>query len=137
MSVLVHTGALYALLDRSDDWHALVESWWTIARERVIVPAFVLPIVTQVVLKRLGHEAEAALVRSVASGELPLEPAEAADVRRAADLLSRSPGSPLRFVDASLVAMAERLDVKSILTTTRERFAEVRPAHVERFRLVP
>jgi hypothetical protein len=40
-------------------------------------------------------------------------------------------------VDASIIAMAERLGVTTILTTDHRHFAVVRPAHCERLRLVP
>jgi len=43
----------------------------------------------------------------------------------------------LGFVDTTVVAIAERLKVSSIATTDRRHFAAVRPAHRERFVLVP
>ena len=43
----------------------------------------------------------------------------------------------LGFVDASIVAMAERLKLPSLVTTDRRDFARVRPAHVAAFQLLP
>ena len=43
----------------------------------------------------------------------------------------------LGFVDTTVVAIAERLKVPSIATTDRRHFAPVRPAHRERFILLP
>jgi len=43
----------------------------------------------------------------------------------------------LGFVDATIVAVAERLKVRTLATTDRRHFGAVRPAHVDRFRLVP
>jgi predicted nucleic acid-binding protein len=43
----------------------------------------------------------------------------------------------LGLVDASVVAVAERLKLHAIATTDRRDFSVVRPAHVERFTLVP
>jgi len=43
----------------------------------------------------------------------------------------------LGFVDASVVAIAERLQLHTIATTDRRDFGIVRPAHVGRFTLVP
>lgn len=137
MTVLAHMGALYALIDRSDAWHALVRSWWLLANERIVVPAVAVPIVTRVVARRLGPEAETALARCFARGEFVIEPCEGSDLTRAAALAADHEGKPLRFVDASIVAMAERLRADAILTTERECFARVKPVHLERFRLVP
>ena len=44
---------------------------------------------------------------------------------------------PLGFVDASIVAMAERLAFDTVLTVDRRHFGVVRPRHVERLRVVP
>jgi predicted nucleic acid-binding protein len=44
---------------------------------------------------------------------------------------------PLSFVDASIVAMAERLRISTLLTTRRRHFGIVRPRHVETFMLAP
>ena len=43
----------------------------------------------------------------------------------------------LGFVDATIVAIAERLKVRTLATTDRRHFAAIRPSHVERFTLVP
>ena len=60
-----------------------------------------------------------------------------ADLARAADLMTAYADLPLGFVDASIIAMAERLGITTILTTDRRHFAVVRPAHCDRLRLVP
>jgi predicted nucleic acid-binding protein len=44
---------------------------------------------------------------------------------------------PLGTVDASLIALAERLPTKRIATLDRRHFSVVRPAHVEAFELLP
>lgn len=44
---------------------------------------------------------------------------------------------PLGFVDASLVALAERLDARELLTTDRRHFSVVRPQHARQFTLLP
>ena len=41
------------------------------------------------------------------------------------------------FVDASLVAIAERLQIEAIATTDRRHFESIRPKHTRTFRLLP
>ena len=41
------------------------------------------------------------------------------------------------FVDASLVAVAERLKIDTIATTDRRHFQIIRPKHTRAFNLVP
>jgi hypothetical protein len=43
----------------------------------------------------------------------------------------------LGFVDTTVIAIAERLKVATIATTDRRHFGAVRPAHRDRFLLVP
>lgn len=138
MTVLADTGPLYALLDRDDAWHDRVREWWRANREPVRVPVPVLPEVCHLVGTRLGSRAEAALIRAVADGEFDLEPLDAGDdVPRSADLMLTYLDAPLGFVDAAVVAMAERLGVVTLLTTDRRHFPLVRPRHIAAFRLVP
>ncbi|MEK6609396.1 MAG: PIN domain-containing protein [Gemmatimonadota bacterium] len=137
MTVLADSGCLYAMVHRDDAWHERTRRWWEANAEPVLVPVTVIPEVTYMLAKRLGVHAEQGFVRALASGELPIESLEGADIARAADLIGVYADLPLGFVDASIVAMAERLDVTTVLTTDRRDFGVVRPAHCERLRLVP
>lgn len=112
-------------------------SWWRANREPVVVPVTVIPEAAYLIASRLGTSHEVVFLRALARAELGVEPLEPSDLERAADLVQIYADFPLGFVDASIVAMAERLDVTSILTTDRRHFGVVRPAHCERLRLVP
>jgi predicted nucleic acid-binding protein len=137
VTVIADTGALYALVDRSDAWHARVLAWWKRNREPVLVPVTVIPEVTYLLQTRIGAAAEIAFVRSVVDGEFTIEPAEPEDLQRAADIMQRYSDLPLGFVDASVVAVAERVESREILTTDRRHFGVVRPQHVRGFVLSP
>jgi len=137
LTVLADTGALYALVNRSDAWHERVRTWWEANREPILVPVTVIPEAAYLIATRLGTAKEAAFVRGLGAGEVEIEPLQPEDLTRAADLLTTYADLPLGFVDASIVAMAERLDVGTLVTTDRRHFAVVRPAHVPRLRLVP
>lgn len=41
------------------------------------------------------------------------------------------------FIDASVVATAERLMIETLATTDRRHFSQVHPSHTGRFTLVP
>lgn len=86
---------------------------------------------------RQGARAEAGFLRAVARGEFILEALVPEDLERAADLIEAYADFPLGFVDASIVVIAERLGITSLLTTDRRHFGVIRPAHCERLRLLP
>lgn len=76
-------------------------------------------------------------MRALAQGELRVESLAEGDWTRTADLMVAYADLPLGFVDASIVALAERLGVTAVLTTDRRHFGVVRPRHAERLVLVP
>lgn len=112
-------------------------TWWTADRGDVLLPVTVLPEISYLVQRRLGVQAELRFVRAVADGEFTIEALESADVERAAELLEAYRDLAIGFVDASVIAVAERLDTASVLTVDRRHFSVVRPRHVERLTLVP
>ena len=64
-------------------------------------------------------------------------PAVPADVARCAELIDQYADSDIGFVDASIVAVAERLAITHILTLDRRHFGMLRPRHCSYFTLVP
>jgi uncharacterized protein len=61
----------------------------------------------------------------------------AEDYVRVAELMDRYSDLDLGFVDASVIAVAERLGEKKIATLDRRHFSVVRPRHVDSFELIP
>lgn len=135
--VIADTGPLYALIDRSDVWHQRVTAWWAAQPRHVRVPITVLPEVCYLLQTRIGAQAEQAFVRSVADGELIIEPVESDDVMRASSLMREYLDFPLGFVDATVIAVAERLGAREILTTDRRHFSAVRTERNHLVTLVP
>jgi predicted nucleic acid-binding protein len=105
------TGVIYALADRADAWHAYLLRY------------------------RVNAGAELAFTASLGRGELAIEDLTRRDLKRAEQLMSTYDG--LGLVNATVIAIAERLKLTTIATTDRRHFAVVRPAHVARFTLVP
>jgi predicted nucleic acid-binding protein len=64
-----------------------------------------------------------------------LEGVTGEDLARAAALMTAYP--EIGFVDASVVALAERLRLRQIATTDRRHFAAIRPRHAPAFELLP
>lgn len=54
-----------------------------------------------------------------------------------ADLVEQYDNLPLGGSDASVVALAERLGVTTVMTLDRRHFSVVRPRHVATFTLLP
>jgi uncharacterized protein len=87
--------------------------------------------------RQLRPAAEAALYRSVADGEIVMEPLSGADWTRIAELTERYSDLHLGGVDAGLIAVAARLGLATIATLDRRHFGVVRPDHARVLTLIP
>jgi uncharacterized protein len=125
--VVADTGALYALADRSDAWHTRVRDWWMATPRRVVIPTSVVPEVCYLLQTRLGALAEVAFVRAIRTNEFQLVEVEGRDLPRMEATMIQYADFPVGYVDASVVAVAERLKAVEILTTDRRHFPRIAP----------
>lgn len=137
MPVLLDTSALYALMDRTSQMHDAVRTFVTETDELLLVPVTTLPEMDYLVSERLGSRASILLLRSVASGEMRLENVMAADLDRCIEIMEQYADAALGLVDASIIALAERLRITRILTLDQRHFRFVRPRHCTAFELLP
>jgi len=128
---------LFAVAEETDEWHGRMKAWLTSTRTPLVVPTTVVQETAYFFGLRRGPLAEAAFVRALLRDGFAVEALEQADLERAAALMERYADFPIGFVDASIVAIAERLDIRELLTTDRRHFGVIRPAHCERLRLLP
>ena len=137
MAVVADTGPLYALADADDEFHSTVKTWAGKNKEAVIVPGSVVVEVCYLVLEHLGPAAEIAFLQSLANREMLLEQPTAKDLERSTQILKQYRDSQFGMVDATVMAMAERLNVQTVLTLDHRHFSIYRPQHVNLFTLVP
>ncbi len=135
--VLADTGPLYAIADQDDGWHDRVRAFLETARPLLVVPVTVLPEVCYLIDTHLGATAEVAFARSLQRGDLKVEFLKPDDLLRTAEIMEKYVDADLGFVDASIVAVAERLKIREVLTMDRRHFSLVRPRHCPKFDLKP
>ena len=135
--LVVDAGPLYAAAARRDRNHQRCVDLLRRADRPLLVPALVVTEVAYLLRDRLGAAAESAFARSIRSGELEVEAVDGTDWTRMVALMERYKDLALGIVGASVIALAERLEVDTIATLDRRHFSVVRPKHVDRFLLVP
>ena len=135
--IVVDTGVLYAAADTDDNDHAACVELLVARAGSLVIPLPVISEVCYLISSRLGSHAEAKFLTSIAHGDATVDHLENADLERMAELVERYDNLPLGMVDASVVAVAERLGVKEIATIDRRDFSVVRPRHVTAFDLLP
>jgi predicted nucleic acid-binding protein len=136
MAALLDTGFLLAVIDADDHLHSSCVAGLQ-SESHPVLPDVVLPELSYLILRELGHSVLAKFLRAVASGELVQAHSVPEDLVRAADLLEKYADNKVDFVDCAIVAMAERMNVSKILTVDRRHFTMFRPRHCEYFEISP
>ena len=134
-NALIDTGAILALLDRSDRWHSVCVEAFRQLR---------LPLLTsEAVLTELFHlvgesrtEVEATW-KFVRSGALILGRIEDGELVHLQTLMARYWDQPMDFADATLVHLAKRESLSTILTVDQADFATYRVEGKRQFRIYP
>ena len=135
--LVIDTGVLLAAADDADPDHQACASLVESASGPLVTTALVVAETGYLVARQLGPDAEATFFRSIADGDVMIEDLTTADLARIADLVGIYVDLPLGGTDASLMAIAERLDQRTVATLDRRHFNVVRPTHCAAFELVP
>jgi predicted nucleic acid-binding protein len=135
--LVVDAGPLYAAAARRDKHHHRSVELLSSAPRPLLVPALVVTEVGYLLGDRIGAHAELTFARSLADGELVVEPVLDSDWTRIAELMEQYLDLPLGTVDASVVALAERRGLEVIATLDQRHFRAVKPRHADAFILVP
>lgn len=135
--IVCDTGVLITAVDSNDRHHRACADVFAGRGDSLVVPASVVVEACWLLHRYVAPGREVELLQAIAAGELVVEPLEARDYRRAASLLATYADLQLGVVDATVVAVAERLGVTELATVDRRDFTVVRPAHVDAFTLRP
>ena len=125
------------LVDAADAAHGRAVEALGSEVEAAIVPQATLPEVCYLIGSRLGAAREADFVRHLAASDWRVEPSTDADLPRVVALMREYADARIGFVDARVVAIAERIGVTRIYTIDRRHFAMIRPGRLDRFELLP
>jgi len=135
--LIVDAGPLYAAAARRDKHHRRCVELLSRAPRPLLVPALVVTEVSYLIGDRLGRHAELAFARSIAAGELIVEPVLDSEWPRIVALCEQYLDLPLGMVDASIVALPERHGADTVATLDHRHFGTVRPRHADGFTLMP
>jgi predicted nucleic acid-binding protein len=133
--LLLDTGALVSLLDRSQHRHvAFMEYFERWSGEVVMTEAVLTEAIHLLARLRGGPEA---CLDFVLSGGAVLVPASNASLRRARSLIEQYRDLPMDYADATLVALAEDIGTNLIFTTDQRDFSVYRIGGRRGFTLLP
>lgn len=137
MALVLDTGPLLAALDAADSDHERCAALIAAAHEDLVVPGLVLAELDYWCHERLGAGAWLTFLEDLLAGSYRLENPTIADLERCQELQRQYADQPLGVVDASVLALTERLGEDKLATLDHRHFTIMRPSHVESLRLLP
>ena len=137
MIALLDAGFLYALIDHDDAHSDAVKKALERHPWRIVLPVPAITETAYLVRKNLGRAALAEFTESLSNADFEFETPTSSDYLRSAKILRKYDDQNIDFVDACIVAMAERLNIRTILTVDRRHFSIFKPSHCDSFELLP
>jgi len=135
--ILLDTSGVLAWIDGSQRQHRAVASLMRSAKPPFLLSPFVLAELDYLLATRVSARAQRALLEEVGRGAYQLETFDAADIRRAGQILSQFEDLEAGLADASIVVLAERHGINQILTLDERHFRTLRAGDGRPFRLLP
>jgi predicted nucleic acid-binding protein len=135
-SIIADTGFVVALANRSDLRHNDVRPVY-LRYPLILLPQLVLVEVAYLIGRDVGISAVVQFLQGLPASRFEIIAATDQDIVRTASLIEQYADSKVDFVDASVMAIAERLKIQIVLTIDQRDFRMVRPNHCESFILLP
>lgn len=123
------------MLDADHELHLAVRA--LAQKEDIIVPTSVLCEVDFMASTRLGAETAQTFLEDVISGAYTSLNVNMSDMARALELMRQYHDARIGFVDATLVALAERHRIRRVLTLDKRHFSMFRPKGLGYLELLP
>lgn len=133
---IADTGFVVALLNQRDDRHQDVTPIY-LQFPRILLPQTVLAEVAYLLGRNASILTVAAFLKGIPKSRFQLTALTDPDIEYTAEILDIYADSRIDFVDATVMAIAERFQSALILTLDQRDFRLFRPKHCESFELLP
>lgn len=135
-TAIADTGFVVALLNRSDTRHQDILPIY-LQRSQILLPQTALAETAYLVGWDVGISTVVSFLQGIPNSRFTVIPLIDSDIPRIAEILAKYADSYIDFVDASVMAIAERLDIQTVLTIDQRDFRMFRPRHCSSFTLLP
>jgi len=123
--IVVDTGVMLALLDASEEHHAVVRRLYEARPDAWILPSAILPEVDYLLRAHLGARAQDVWLDDLGTGAFAVEWSRDEDLASAVRIHTRHRALRMGLVDALVMATAERLNAEAIATFDLRHFGPV------------
>jgi len=136
ITAIADTGFIVALTNIKDTHHQNVKAVY-VNQRKILLPQTVLAEVAYLLAREAGTSLVVNFLRSLMASRFELVSLIEEDITTIANILDQYQSSRIDFVDASVMAVAERYDLTTILTIDRRDFSLYRPKHCAAFTILP
>ena len=136
MTTIADTGFAVALSNQKDQFHADAKRVYA-QQTHILLPQTVLAEVAYLLHRDAGSAQLVQFLTALPTSRFQPTCLTEKDLARSAEILKRYSDSRIDFVDASVMAVAERCSLDTILTLDRRDFSIYKPTHCSAFTLLP
>ena len=134
MPVLVDTGPLVAIIDKSDAAHNDCTSVLRKLNDSMLT---VWPVITEVMYLLEDYPKGRETVWDLIQREISIVELTDNDIPRIRELMRKYEDLPMDLADATIVRVAELMKIETVFTTDKRDFNIYRPQIVGKFKLLP
>jgi len=127
MQIVLDTSAVIGLMDKNYRKHTLLKKIFTEKENVFILPSTTIGEICYMLNSRFGSKIELVFLQEIIKSSFQLELLKDIDIIRSIEILKKYDTLNIGYVDASIIAVAERLKVNKILTLDRKHFEVVAP----------
>ena len=135
--ILIDSSGLVAFMDRRSRAYGAVSEIIDASSNEIILPAPAIPEASYVISSRLGYGVLRLFIQDLTTTHPHIENLSTPDYLRIAEVMNTYADMKLDFVDAAILALSERLNIRRILTLDRRDFSVLRPRHCDYLELLP
>jgi predicted nucleic acid-binding protein len=136
MIAVADTSFVIAVFDIHDEFHEPSLAIYR-SHQPIYLPQTTLAEIGYFLTKRYGNLTASFFLARFPNTRYRLIPLADEDVARTAEILQKYADTRVDFVDATIAAVAERLNITRVLTLDRRDFSLIRPKHIQQFELLP
>ncbi len=137
MSVLIDTSFLLAMVFPKDSNYRKARASIRELKETRIVSIAVLPEVFFMVSARMNYSVAMQFFTTLQSAAFQIEALTTQDMARMSEIMAKYQDNAFDFVDASIMALSERLNITDVYTFDQRDFTAFRPKHCASLTIFP
>ena len=127
MQIILDTSAVIGLMDKKYKKYEYLKRIFTEKENVYILPSTTIGEICYMLNSRFGNKIELIFLEEIIKTSFQLELLKDLDIIRIIEILKKYDTLNIGYVDASIVAIAERLKINKILTLDRKHFEVIVP----------